>query len=329
MIIPIFTLNKKFDLFHKFLLSSKSIKLPKILLNISLLSKYLVYFLLAGKLYFTLYVLSYIVFNQILLSAISAFILLGISITILYIFWNLKSKTQNLILKIFGISLTSVLFFVFLLIFAIFLRSVCVHFHIDERILNISKIFFQSFALSCFFTAISFSFARLVSFFLSKVNFRNSNIKKYVYKFFYFISGAPTIIFCFLPYFIFETFLSNFLFIKQNSEIYLLSLIAIFYSIVITDKMINHHFSTPTNTFNKNKITLGSTFINVFFEINIYIQFIFFIQQNGNNEYQNIFSIFINSLKAQDLQSLLFIGLLYSLAYIIYFTKSIAFPIKL
>ena len=321
-IIPTFTLNKKFDLFRKALLSSKSIKLKKILLNISSLSKWFIYFLLAGKLYFTLYVLSYMAFNQILLSAISALILLAISITLLYLFWNLKSKTQNLIMKTLGVSLISFLFFVFLIIFVIFLHSVFINFHIDEKLFYISKIFFRYFILSYCFVIISFSFAFLISFFLSKVNFHKNNIKKYLYKFFYFISGAPTIIFCFLPYLIFETFLSNYPFIQKNSEIYLLSLIAIFYSIVIVDKMINHHFSTPTNILNKNKITLGSTFINAFFEINFYIQFIFFIQQYKNIEYNNIFSIFINSLKNQDTQSLFFIGLLYFIVYIVYFIHS-------
>ena len=312
-IIPIFTLNKKFDLLQRFLF----FKLPKTSFSFAILSKTLIYFLLAGKLYFTLYILSYIILNQILLSAISALILLGIIIIVLYIFWHLKSKNQNVIMTILGMSLVLILSIAFSVICIILLANTLINFQINERFINIVKLSSKYFLLSFLFSTLSFSFAKIISFFLLKIKLINNKIQHSLYVFFHISSKIPTIFIYFLPYLILKIYSSQSFLAKNHliQESFLLFFITIFYSIVLTHRIIDHSFSTPINILNKNNITFITTFASTFFEMNIIIQLIFFLM----NSKQNIISIFIYALQTQDYQSIFFIGLIYLILYTIYF----------
>jgi hypothetical protein len=312
-IVPIFTLNKKFDLYRKFL----EYKSKKPSINFIFLSKFFIYFLLIGKLYFTLYVLSYIILNNIFISAISGFVLLGIIILFLYIFWNLEAKNQNLMIKISGILLTSILLIIFSTIFLFFLKNIFLKFSINKELIDIFKIFLNYLVASSIFTFLSFLFAKTTSFFLLKANFQNNKIKKYLYKFFYLINSLSTILFVFLPYLVFKFFLSKTFFIIHNAfkEFFLIILFSIFYSVILVNRSINHRFLTPTKILDRNKLNFFSILINNFFEINILIQFIFFLERSE----KNIFYIFLDSINHNNNQKIFFIGLLYFIIYIFYF----------
>jgi hypothetical protein len=314
-ILPIFTLNKKFDLLTKFLITSKSIKFPKISVNLAFLGKSFVYILLLLKLYFSLYVVCFIFLNQMIFSSILAMILLFIILVMVCLFWNLKPSDQNLVVRIFGIFLASILSIILLIIFFIFLRDIFISIRFNQEFLEILEIFFRCFSYSIFFTFASLSFAKVILFFLSKIH--NSKFRKYLFKFFYFFSGINAIFFCTVSFLVSRALFQNFFNIENR---YIVSICIIMtYSTVFIDKIINKHFLTPVNIINKYKIRFFNVLIEIVFELNILIQFIFFLQDSQS---KNIFYKFIYALKVQNYQIFFFIGFLYLATYLIFFIFS-------
>lgn len=323
--IPIFTLNRKFDLLRKFLFYPKNekIKLPKLNLSLKVISKIIIYILLALKLYFTLYVLSYIVLNQVAISAIVALILLMVVIVALYVFWNLQSKYQNTIIKILGLSIASIFLTIFSTILIVFIKNSITNIKIDIEFFYILKIFIKNLFISLTISALSFGIAKSISIFLSNINITNKTSKEILYKFFYISNKIPTIVFGFLSYFLFTNLfdVSGFKseYTIELEEVLFISIISIFYSIIVTDKMINHNFVTPIKILDNRKDNFFSTFINIFFEINITVQFLLLINKLDQKvECKNILFIFINAFKNQNSEIILLITLIYISIYAIY-----------
>jgi len=194
LILPIITVNKKFEIKRRVSIYSRRNlrKFAAININFSILSKLAIYSLLAGKAYFSLYILSFIVLHNIALSVIAATISLFIAMILIYIFWNLRPKIQNMIIKIIGFFLIAAISAIFIFILLLFIINLSKNLVFDDDFFRIIKIFASNFLTSIIITALSFAIARPISNFISHDG--SDSIKQTIYRFFHISAKIPFIL---------------------------------------------------------------------------------------------------------------------------------------
>ena len=166
LLLPIVTLYKRFDSLRKILFfSSGKIVLPKLNFSFALLTKSIAFVLFIAKFYLSLYTILYMATNHVLLSLLAGLILLGLLIVLIYIFWRLDPKWQNLIVHYSGFSLSIVVCCVLSGFFLISFYSITKN-EIDLSF-SIFAIFFKDIVLSAITAFIAYCVGTFVSNFYS------------------------------------------------------------------------------------------------------------------------------------------------------------------
>ena len=291
--LPVITIYKKFDILRKFLFGSaegKATCLPKLNVSFSILSKSLVYVLLAAKLYFSLYMLFYLATNNLLVSAFLGLIGLGLIIIIIYVFANIKPHFQNFIIYISGCAVTTILFALISFITAIFFFYSIKNLNF-ESIRLASSLIGKDLILAFITTIVSYFSAKNVSNYILSLQGKSHHLFN---KIFYFIGRIPSVILGFMSYLIINKLNPSFFSNSDNiiSKIIFCSILqGILYSSIIVSRVINYKDSTPTKIIDSysGKFSFIGSFMQIFFEMNLFVQFLFF-SKNTRNFFTNNYS---------------------------------------
>ncbi len=284
--LPIITIYKKFDRLNKFLFGDQKIRLPKLSISFSILSKMVVYLLLALKLFFTLYMLFYIVTNNPILSIFFGLIALGVIVVFIYVFAHIRVKLQNAVLYIAGSVLTTVMFLIFSFVTIVFLFYSIKNLSF-ELLKPASILIVEDLILALITTFVSYFFARNTSDYIQSLQGKPHHIFN---KIFYFIGRIPSVILGFMSYLIITKFSPKFFSNGDNiltKVVICCAIQGILYSPVIVTRIINHRNSTPTKILDNfyEKFSFSLCFIQIFFEMNLFVQFLFF-----NKEIKHFFT---------------------------------------
>ena len=284
--LPVLTIYKKFDILRKFLFGSaegKAICLPKLNISFSIFSKSLVYILLAAKLYFSLYMLLYLATNNPLLSAFLGLVVLGLAIIIIYVFAHIKPYFQNLIIYISGCALTTILFVLLSFVTILFLFYSIKNLDF-ESIKSVSLLIGKDLILALITTIVSYFSAKNISNYIFSLQGKSHHLFN---KIFYFIGRIPSVILGFMSYLIINKLNPIFFSNTDNlfSKIMVCCIIqGILYSSVIVSRIINHRNSTPTKIIDSysDRFSFIGCFMQIFFEMNLFVQFLFFSKDMRN-----------------------------------------------
>lgn len=304
--VPIVTIYKKIDLLRNFLFPSDKTqnKLPKVNFSISLLTKVLTATMLGIKLYVSLYTISYILTNNVVLSLIISFMLLGFLVSLLYIFWKLKPTWQDIIIKYAGfvssIFLLSILFaFCFISIYYLIKNS-------DKFDLYIIKVILKDLLFALLSASISYLIGKYLSSSLISID---KTSRKFYIKVFHALANIPTIIYGCLAYFLINANFP-FFYLDTNYESFFIKLIicsslqGILYSPIIINKFLTGR-----------KPDFIISYFDFLFEVNLFTNLLFFATKNSNQILSsNYLSILIKNKDIYAIGIVLFI--LYILRYI-------------
>jgi hypothetical protein len=283
--LPVVTLYRKFDLLKEFLFKPRTAR-KKLAFSFSVFAKASAYALLAGKGYFSLYMLFYIgTDNSILSLSLAGASLIAVAI-FLYIFFIVSSRTQDAIIRFFGGLLVCFIAISFIAILLALIFYSLMKFNVKLWI-GAALVITKDMIFSFFVAVISFYLAKYIAHCIQSLD-------KSFYRIFYFLSKTPTIILGFFSYFLIVSFFPRFF--SSNDGTNLLSKVfvclaiqGVLYSVVLVKKIMVSDLSISNDRIYKKTFTFGDAFFKIFFEMNLFIQ-IFIFASMKNREMLRMYS---------------------------------------
>jgi hypothetical protein len=280
--IPIVTIYKKIDLLRNFLFPTdkdqNKIILPKVSFSISLLTKLLTATMLGVKLYISLYTISYILTNNVVLSLVASFMVLGSLVILLYIFWKLKPTWQDVIIKYSGLTASTILLSILSTFCLIGIYYLVKNFN-SFNLYNV-KVISKDLIFVLLSTSVSYLLGKYLSLAMLSIN---KTARKFYSNIFHALANIPTIIYGCLTYFLINGYFPFFYLHNANDHLSFFTKLIICSSIqgLLCSPIIINRFLTGK------KVNFITSYFDFLFEVNLFINLLFFITKDGNHLLSN------------------------------------------